>query len=73
MIKLDGFASFLLKNSNTKFKRELNGVYAPYQKNINFFVKQQDCVKQTKNYFYVGMLYCDEACRFIYIFELNLE
>lgn len=55
--KLDGLATVLfLKPEHIKFKRELNGVYAPYQKNINFFVKQQDYIKlNPETYFYVGM------------------
>ena len=55
--KLDGLATVLfLKPEHIKFKRELNGVYAPYQKNMNFFVKQQDYIKlNPETYFYVGM------------------
>ena len=33
-----------------------NSQYAPYQKNMNFFVKQQDYIKlNPETYFYVGM------------------
>lgn len=55
--KLDGLATVLfLKPEYIKFKRELNGVYSPYQKNNNFWMKQQDYIKlNPETYFYVGM------------------
>lgn len=55
--KLDGLATVLfLKPEYIKFKRELNGVYSPYQKNTNFWMKQGDYIKlNPETYFYVGM------------------
>lgn len=54
---LTGLATILfLKPEFIKFKREENGVYSPYQKNRNYFQKQQDYIKlNPETYFYVGM------------------
>lgn len=55
--KLDGLATILfLKPENIVFKREVNGVYSPYQKNLNYLVKDKDYIKlNPETYFYVGM------------------
>ena len=54
---LDGLATILfLKPEYIRFKRENNGVYSPYQKNRNYWVKNQDMIKlNPETYFYAGM------------------
>lgn len=54
---LSGLATILfLKPENIVFKREYNGVYSPYQKNKNYFLKHQDYIKlNTETYVYAGM------------------
>lgn len=54
---LSGLATVLfLKPENIVFKREVNGVYSPYQRNHNYFAKNQDYIKlNTETYFYTGM------------------
>lgn len=54
---LSGLATVLfLKPENIKFKREQNGVYHPYQKNLNYFIRKEDYIKlNPETYFYVGM------------------
>lgn len=54
---LTGLATVLfLKPEYIKFKREQNGVYSPYQKNLNYWVKHEDFIKlNPETYFYVGM------------------
>lgn len=45
-----------IKPDDIRFKRENNGVYQPYQRNNNFFVKHQDYIKlNTETYVYAGM------------------
>lgn len=54
---LDGLATILfLKPENIIFKRESNGVYSPYQRNVNALVKQGQYIKlNPETYFYAGM------------------
>lgn len=54
---LDTLETILFINpDNIRFKRENNGVYQPYQRNNNFYVKHQDYVKlNTETYIYSGM------------------
>ena len=45
-----------IKPDDIRFQRENNGVYQPYQRNNNFFVKHQDYIKlNTETYVYAGM------------------
>lgn len=54
---LSGLATILfLKPENIIFKREANGVYSPYQRNNNAFVKNGQYIKlNPETYFYAGM------------------
>ena len=54
---LDGLDTVLfLRPENIVFKRENNGVYSPYQRNKNYFVKHQDYIKlNPETYVYAGM------------------
>lgn len=55
--KLEGLDTILfLRPENIVFKRENNGVYSPYQKNKNYFVKHQDYIKlNPETYVYAAM------------------
>lgn len=45
-----------IKPDDIRFERENNGVYQPYQRNNNFFVKHQDYIKlNTETYVYACM------------------
>lgn len=54
---LDGLETILfLKPENIVFKRENNGVYQPYQKNVSFNTRKDDYIKlNTETYTYAGM------------------
>lgn len=55
--KLEGLDTILfLRPENIVFKRENNGVYSPYQKNKNYFIKHQDYIKlNPETYVYAAM------------------
>ena len=55
--RLEGLDTVLfLRPENIVFKRENNGVYSPYQRNKNYFVKHQDYIKlNPETYVYAGM------------------
>lgn len=55
--KLEGLDTILfLRPENIVFKRENNGVYSPYQRNKNYFVKHQDYIKlNPETYVYAAM------------------
>lgn len=56
-LTLDGLETVLFVNPESiVFRRERNGVYTAYQRNTNFFNKQQDYIKlNPETYKYVGM------------------
>ena len=55
--KLEGLDTILfLRPENIVFKRENNGVYSPYQRNKNYFIKHQDYIKlNPETYVYAAM------------------
>lgn len=55
--KLEGLDTILfLRPENIVFRRENNGVYSPYQRNKNYFVKHQDYIKlNPETYVYAAM------------------